>query len=68
MTTTVSVSVNGRYRATVVQSDAMGEVVGTTMVEGNYEGSPNPSGTASFSLTHPAAATFEINEESVPPE
>ncbi len=61
MTTTVKIRVNGRYRATVKQDG--GEPV---IVEGNYEGSPNPSGEQSFFLPHPATATFEITEEPVP--
>jgi len=61
MTTTVKIRVNGRYRATVKQDG--GEPV---IVEGNYEGSPNPSGEQSFFLSHPATATFEITEEPVP--
>jgi hypothetical protein len=58
MTTTVKVHVNGHYRATVKQDDRE-----PVIVEGNYEGSPNPSGERSFSLPHPAHATFEITEE-----
>ncbi|UGY13766.1 hypothetical protein HAP48_0035120 [Bradyrhizobium septentrionale] len=60
MTTTVTVHVNGRYRASVKQDD--GEPV---IVEGNYDGSPNPSGEARFHLPHPANSTFEISEEAV---
>lgn len=66
MTTTVSVHVNGRYRATVVQKNAAGEVVAKVIVDGNYEGSPNPQGNQSLHLTHPATGTFEITEEAVP--
>lgn len=58
MTTTVKVHVNGRYRATVKQDDRE-----PVVVDGNYEGSPNPSGEKSFWLPHPAKATFEISEE-----
>jgi hypothetical protein len=58
MTTTVRVHVNGRYRATVKQ-DALDPVV----VEGNYEGSPNPGGERSFWLPHPANSTFVVTEE-----
>jgi hypothetical protein len=61
MTTTVKVHVNGRYRAFVTQ-DGNEPVV----VEGNYEGSPNPSGETSFALYHPANSTFQIREEAVP--
>jgi hypothetical protein len=61
MTTTVKVHVNGRYRATVKQDDRE-----PVVVDGNYEGSPNPSGEQSFYLAHPAHSTFEITEEYVP--
>jgi len=61
MTTTVKVHVNGRYRATVKQNGHE-----PVIVEGNYKGSPNPSGEQSFYLPHPATATFEITEEQVP--
>ena len=59
MTTSVKVHVNGRYRATVKQTPG-GSV---TVVEGNYAGSPNPSGEHVFWLPHPASATFEVTEE-----
>lgn len=65
MTTTVKVHVNGRYRATVSQKYADGRTE-TAIVEGNYEGSSNPSGERSFYLGHPANATFDIQEEYVP--
>jgi hypothetical protein len=58
MTTTVKVHVNGRYRAKVVQKNADGNVIADVTVEGNYEGSPNPSGERSFHLAHPATASF----------
>jgi hypothetical protein len=58
MTTSVKVHVNGRYRATVTQ-DYLPPVV----VEGNYDGSPNPGGDHYFNLPHPAKSTFEIVEE-----
>lgn len=61
MTTTVKVHVNGRYRAMVKQDDRP-----PVVVEGNYEGSPNPSGEKAFYLPHPAKGTFEISEEAVP--
>lgn len=61
MTTTVKVHVNGRYRATVKQDNRE-----PVVVEGNYSGSPNPSGERSFSLPHPAKATFVVTEEQVP--
>lgn len=54
MTTTVKVHVNGQYRATVKQDG--GEPV---TIEGNYNGG---SGERSFSLPHPAKATFEVTE------
>jgi hypothetical protein len=57
MTTTVKVQVNGQYRATVRQDD--NEPV---VIEGNYNGG---SGERSFSLPHPAEATFQITEERV---
>lgn len=63
MTTSVKVHVNGRYRATVKQ-DQLQPVI----VEGNYEGSPNPSGLGTFYLAHPAQSTFEITEEYIPEE
>lgn len=61
MTTSVKVHINGRYRATVKQDDK--ELV---VVEGNYEGSPNPSGERVFYLPHPATGTFIVTEEQVP--
>lgn len=62
MTTSVRVHVNGRYRATVTQ-DGVEPVV----VEGNYDGSPNPSGEQTFYLhgSHPAQGNFRIVEEYV---
>jgi hypothetical protein len=65
MTTTVKIHVNGRYRTTVKQTHADGQSE-TTVIEGNYEGSPNPSGEKSFYLAHPATGTFEVSEEYVP--
>lgn len=62
MTTTVTVHVNGAYMATVTQINGDVRQPPVT-VHGNYEGSPNPSGTHSFHLPHPAAADFEIMEE-----
>lgn len=61
MTTSVKVHVNGRYRATVKQDDKE-----PVIVEGNYEGSPNPSGEQVFWLSHPANSTFVVTEEYVP--
>jgi len=67
MTTTVKVHVNGRYRATVKQTNASGlKQPDPVVVEGNYQGSPNPSGEHSFYLSHPAHSTFDISEEAVP--
>src|SRR5258708_31423811 len=43
MTTTVKVHVNGRYRADVKVTYGNGHTE-QCVVEGNYEGSPNPSG------------------------
>ena len=63
MTTTVKVHVNGRYRATVKQDDR-----DPVVVEGNYTGSPNPSGERAFYLPHPATGTFVVTEEYVPEE
>lgn len=61
MTTTVKVHVNGRYRATVKQDDRE-----PVIVDGNYEGSPSPSGEKHFYLAHPANSKFEVTEEYVP--
>ncbi len=63
MTTTIKVHVNGRYRATVKQTDTEGMLRPPVIVDGNYEGSPNPSGEKHFYLPHPAKSTFEISEE-----
>lgn len=57
MTTTVTVHVNGRYRAFVQQDDNA-----PVVVEGNYNGG---SGERSFYLAHPAAGKFTISEEAV---
>jgi hypothetical protein len=66
MTTTVQVHVNGKYRAHVTVSNKTDETGSqTVIVEGNYEGSPNPSGNQNFYLAHPAEATFRISEEPV---
>lgn len=66
MTTTVKVHVNGRYRAHVTVSNKADEQGSqTVVVEGNYDGSPNPSGEMSFNLPHPAEAIFRISEEPV---
>lgn len=65
MTTTVKIHVNGRYRATVVQTNADGVKSDPFVIEGNYQGSPNPSGEHSFHLYHPAIATFDVTEEQV---
>lgn len=66
MTTSVKVHVYGRYRATVKQTAADGVSSQTVVVEGNYEGSPNPSGEHVFWLHHPAQSIFDISEEYVP--
>lgn len=66
MTTTVKVCVNGRYRATVIMTDADGSKQDPVIVEGNYEGSPNPTGERAFQMYHPAVASFAITEEQVP--
>lgn len=60
MTTSVKVHVNGRYRATVKQDD-----LDPVIVEGHYEGSPNPSGEHTFWLrgSHPTQGKFEVTEE-----
>lgn len=64
MTTKVTIHVNGRYRATVVHKDSTdGMVLEQRVVEGNYEGSPNPSGESVFWLRHPANNSFEVTEE-----
>ena len=63
MTTSVKVHVNGRYRATVVQTLADGTRLDDVIVEGSYEGSPNPSGERVFWLRHPAHSIFEVKEE-----
>lgn len=61
MTTSVRIHVGGRYRATVKQDDR-----DPVVIEGNYEGSPNPSGEQTFYLPHPANSLFAISEEQVP--
>jgi hypothetical protein len=66
MTTTVRIHVNGRYRATVVQTSADGVKAAPIVVEGNYDGSPNPSGEHYFHLYHPAIASFDVTEEYIP--
>jgi len=67
MTTDVKVHVNGRYRATVtvtkILADGSVAEPETTVVEGNYDGSPNPGGEHTFWLGHPAQAMFEVREE-----
>lgn len=66
MTTTVKVHVNGRYRAAVIITRADGVENDPVIVDGNYAGSPNPSGEYSFSLYHPAVARFDVVEQAVP--
>jgi hypothetical protein len=58
MTTAVKIHVNGSYRATVLQ-DAKAPV----NVEGNYPGSPNPTGEHTFWLPRLANSKFEVTEE-----
>lgn len=60
MTTSVRIHVNGRYRAHVRQ-----DLLPPVIVEGNYDGSPNPTGEATFNLRggHPTRGTFEVVEE-----
>jgi hypothetical protein len=58
MTTTVKIHVNGRYRATVHQDGQL-----PVIVEGAYDGSPNPSGLGTFWLGHPARSHFLVVEE-----
>lgn len=60
MTTTITLHVNGRYRAYVKQdSDPW------VTVEGNYDGSPNPDGRKTFNLRHASSNKFVVNEESI---
>lgn len=65
MTTSVKIHVNARYRATVKQDDR-----DPVIVEGNYEGSPNPSGEHTFWIGHTpekgSHSVFEVSEEYVP--
>lgn len=60
MTTTVKVHVGGNYKATVEKtlSDGTKE---TVTVEGN-----TPGNEYTFSLGHPAVASFSITEEALP--
>jgi hypothetical protein len=62
MTTSVKIHVNGRYRAMVTQDD-----LAPVIVEGNYEGSSNPSGEQTFWLSgsHPTQGNFKVVEEYV---
>jgi hypothetical protein len=62
MTISVKVHVNGRYRATVVQT-VEGQNQTTTVIEGAYDGSPNPSGEGHIWFQHGKTNTFEITEE-----
>lgn len=62
MTTAINIHVNGRYRAKVEMNHMNGQS-SVDVVEGNYEGSPNPSGEKVFYLSHPADATFRVTEE-----
>lgn len=65
MTTTVTIHVNGRYLANVVQINADGVRSAPVIVDGDYEGTSNPGGKRSFSLYHPAVASFEVTEVEV---
>jgi len=65
MTTSVRVHVNGPYRATVVHTRPDGSVDETVVVEGNYGGSPNPSGEHYFVLHHGTNNQFTISETSI---
>lgn len=58
MTTSVTVSVNGRYVATVKQDD-----LPPVAIDGSYGGD---AARRTFSLPHPASSTFVITEEAVP--
>ncbi len=60
MTTTVKVSVDGRYKTKVKVTFATGYIE-EVVIEGNYEGSPNPFNEHSFifSLT---PVIFEVSE------
>lgn len=60
MTTSVTIAVNGRYRATV-QQDNLEPVI----IDGSYGGD---AARRTFSLGHPASSTFTITEEAVPEE
>lgn len=63
MTTTITLHVNGRYRAIVKQDGREGE----TEVHGNYEGSPNPDGKAVFNLVHGSLSNkFVVSEYYIP--
>lgn len=61
MTTTITLHVNGRYKASVKQDDGS-----WVEVHGNYAGSPNPDGKAIFNLRHATSNKFVVNEEYVP--
>lgn len=59
MTISVKVHVNGHYRAIVEQ-----EGHPTRIIDGNYVGSPNPSGEGQIYLPHPVEKrTITITEE-----
>ena len=60
MTTTVKITVGGRYKATVEKtlSDGTKE---TVTVEGG-----GPGNEYTFSLGHPAVAHFDVSEEALP--
>lgn len=63
MTTTITLHVNGRYRAIVKQDGAPEPVE----VHGNYEGSPNPEGKHTFNLVHGSKGNkFVVSEYYIP--
>ena len=62
----VTISIVGRYRATVRQTKVDGTQLPDVTIHGNYERSPNPGGEMVFNTGHPATSIFEIIEEYVP--
>ncbi len=65
MTVSVKVHVNGRHRAHVTRTPVGGSPEPAVIVEGNYEGSGNPSGEETFYLNG-NEADFNVREEAVP--
>lgn len=57
MTTTIKLHVGGRYVASVVQ-----DLLPAKEVHGDYDGSPNPTGDATFYLSHESVSAFVITE------